>query len=126
MHKKNIIIENLQRKLTHGEIYSVEYLERICYQFKTNLEDIVPSVNELEIDRNLDSGDLDESKSGAKGVVSQRVCLVCLVREPDTLIIPCRHAQTCYSCTERIANSDVHNKCPVCRGQIDQFLQIYL
>ena len=55
--------------------------------------------------------------------MSHRVCLVCLVREPDTLI--CRYAQTCYSCTERIANSDELNTCPVCGGQIE-FLQICL
>ena len=71
---------------------------------------VVPSFNEHEIDRILDSEDLYESTSEAKGVMSQRVCIVCLMREPDTLIIPCRHAQTCYSCTETIANSDVHNK----------------
>ena len=121
--QENTIIENLLRKLIHGEIHSVEYLESICYQYKTNLEDIV---NEHEIDRVLDAEDLYESTSEAKDVVSQRVCIVSLVREPDTLIIPCRYAQICYSCTETIANSDVHNKRPVCRVQIDQFLQIYL
>ena len=90
-----------------------------------NLKCIVPSVNEHEVDRILDAEDLNESISRARSVVSQRVCLVCLVIEPDTLI-QCRHAQTCYSCTERIANSDELKTCPVCRGQIEQILQIYL
>ena len=129
VRRKNLIIENLQRKLINGEINSVEYLEIICHQYKTNfmnLEGTDPSDNEDEIDRILDAEDLNESISGAESVVSNRVCLVCLVREPDTLIIPCRHAQTCYSCTERIANSDELNTCPVCRGQIEQFLQIFL
>ena len=80
-------------------------MESICHQSKTNLEDIVPSIIVHDIDRILEAEDLYESTSRAKGVVSQRVCLVCLVSEPDTLIILSRHAQTCYSCTETIAKS---------------------
>ena len=99
--RRNKIIGNLQTKLINGEINKLQYLESISYQSKTNLEDIVPSDND-EIDSFLDAEEVYEPN----GVVSQRLCLVCLVNEADTLIIPCRHAQTCYRCTDTIVNSD--------------------
>ena len=77
VRRKNLIIENLQRKLINGEINSVEYLEIICHQYKTNfmnLEGTDPSDNEDEIDRILDAEDLNESISGAESVGRAHPC----------------------------------------------------
>ena len=38
--------------------------------------------------------------------VNERICRVCLINEVDTLILPCRHMQTCYRCTEIISTEE--------------------
>ena len=68
----------------------------------------------------------DEDLPNVEETENIRLCQVCLVKEVDTLIIPCRHAQTCKNCTETIASSEELNNCTVCRGPIESFLQIFL
>ena len=110
----------------------MDYLESIRYQYKTDftrLIELVPSKNENEIDVISDDEDHDDDNfpnipnEGDRENV--RLCWVCLVKEVDTLIIPCWHAQTCNNSTEIISSSEL-NMCPVCRGPIEGFLQIFL
>ena len=90
------------------------------------LGDIVPSTIEQD---EIDVFSVSEDFEIALNVGEQsneRLCRICLLTEADTLITPCRHAQTCKSCTEIITISEELNKCPICRGPIQQFLQIFL
>ena len=86
------------------------------------LGNLVPCMNE----NGMDVISEDEDLPNVEDTENIRLCRVCLVKEVDTLIIPCRHAQTCKNCTETIASSEELNNCPVCRGPIQSFLQIFL
>ena len=60
---KNRVIQDLQRKLIHDEINLIDYLETMCYQYKTDfmkLGNIVPSTIERdEIDIISESEDFE-------------------------------------------------------------------
>ena len=126
---KNRVIQDLQRKLIHDEINLINYLETICYQYKTDfmkLGNIVTStIEQDEIDVISESEDFEIAFNVGEQS-NERLCRICFLNEADTLIMPCRHAQTCKSCTEIITISEELNKCPVCRGPIQQFFQIFL
>ena len=81
--------------------------------------------NEIDVISDDDAEDLPNNPN-EEVIETIRICRVCLIKEADTVIIPCRHAQTCNSCTETIASTYELNKCPVCRGPIESFLKIFL
>ena len=86
------------------------------------LRNLVPCTNENGMDVNSE----DEDLPNVEDTENIRLCRVCLIKEVDTLIIPCRHAQTCKNCTKTIASLEELNNCLVCRGPIESFLQIFL
>jgi len=51
-----------------------------------------------------------------------RDCVICMTEPRDTTVLPCRHMCLCSDCAK------VHrlqsNKCPICRTNIESFLQI--
>lgn len=51
-------------------------------------------------------------------------CVICLTDPKDTVVVPCRHLCICKGCAERLRTESVQQKCPVCRGPIDQLLHI--
>ena len=128
-YSKRTIIADLQRKLSLGEINPLKYLTEMSYQYKTcfkKFEALLPS-NDDEI------GDLTEIDDTVVATptniipqlsVNERLCQVCLINEVDTLILPCRHIQTCYRCTE-IISTEESPRCPVCRGTVEQVLQVF-
>ena len=128
--QKEQIIADLQRKLSLGEINPLKYLTEMSYQYKTGckkFEALLQSTDD-------EIGDLTEiedfvvatpTNSIPQLSVNERLCRVCLINEVDTLILPCRHIQTCYRCTEIISTEESH-RCPVYRGTVEQVLQVFL
>ena len=57
-------------------------------------------------------------ETGEVVVVSQAVyntrCVVCLERERDVVLYPCKHCCLCKECKESV------HRCPICRGQVRQ------
>lgn len=45
------------------------------------------------------------------------LCVICLSRQADTLLLPCRHLGLCYLCLESIKA-----KCPYCRADVTEAL----
>ena len=83
------------------------------------------TIEQDEIDVISESGDFDIAFNVGEQS-NERLCRIFLLNEADTLIMPCRHAQISKSWSEIISISDELKKCPVCRGPIQQFLQIFL
>ena len=79
------------------------------------LGNLAPCTNENEMDVISE----DEDLQNVEDTENIRLCRVCLIKEVDTLIIPCQHAQTCKKCTETIASSEELNN-------FDSFLQLFL
>lgn len=50
-----------------------------------------------------------------------KLCVICLSSEKSILCLPCRHLCLCGSCASR---QEV-DKCPICRLEIDEMIQVY-
>ena len=87
---------------------TLHYLKAICHQYKTkfkDLEDLFPRINNGEVDRISEIDDIAAATNLQENTGIERPCRVCLGKEADTLILPCRHLLTCYQCTEIIATT---------------------
>ncbi|KAI6648195.1 hypothetical protein LOD99_12004 [Oopsacas minuta] len=121
--QKEKYIDALQQQLINGDITPNNYLKTITHQYKSQFarfEGFIESVEDVDTENKEE--DLIQDVSTEQ---NSNMCRICLVNVPDTLIMPCRHAQTCFSCTERIVNSD-NNNCPICREPIENFIKIFL
>ena len=47
----------------------------------------------------------------------RRLCVICMDRERDILLLPCRHLAVCDQCWDR---PEVDVRCPVCRQEVDE------
>ena len=45
-------------------------------------------------------------------------CCICLTDEPNKVIVPCGHLCLCSGCSTRLGE----NRCPLCRGDIQQMI----
>lgn len=58
--------------------------------------------------------DLDEEES--------KLCVVCLDKSRDALVLPCKHTVMCVSCAVLVKNST--GECPYCRAGIDTVMSV--
>ena len=52
----------------------------------------------------------------------EKICNICFENTVDTLILPCRHAQTCWECTMNL----LEPICPFCREEMTQLQHVFL
>ena len=100
--QEELITAELQRKLSHREMNTLNYMKAICYQYKTkiqDLENLFPRINNGDVEITPEIDDIAATTNIPENTVIERPCRVRLVKEADTLIIPCRHLRTCYQCT---------------------------
>jgi hypothetical protein len=59
----------------------------------------------------------------------QKMCIICIDNERDTIMNPCGHVVCCYNCTEKVfSDKNVQNnnaKCPICRKKIQSFKKLF-
>ena len=80
------------------------YLRVITHHYKTqfqNFEMLASNVDEIDTPI-----EYEEIRQSLNREDNARLCKVCLTNVSDTLLLPCRHAQMCPSCTETISNSE--------------------
>jgi len=53
--------------------------------------------------------------------VDIQLCSICLDKKKDTVFLPCKHYSCCYGCAERLRNQ----RCPICRGNVQDMMKIY-
>jgi competence transcription factor ComK len=76
-----------------------------------------------------DSDDDDEDDEDEEGEAvlctdkSQELCVVCMIRCVDTVLVPCGHACMCRRCAKRVKRMD--RKCPICRVPIERILVLH-
>ncbi|KAK4524694.1 hypothetical protein GAYE_SCF05G2597 [Galdieria yellowstonensis] len=63
-----------------------------------------------------------ESTMLEESVEDPNLCVICMLNETDTLLLPCRHLCMCAECADRLRVRS--NKCPVCRQTVEWMLQI--
>ena len=57
------------------------------------------------------------------GQQTEPKCMVCYSRPPTHALVPYGHASICMNCAERVKT---RNRCPVCRGRVEDHLKIYM
>lgn len=50
---------------------------------------------------------------------TENSCIICIARQPDCVLLPCRHLVICSFCAEKIYNVESIWKCPYCRAVIE-------
>lgn len=56
--------------------------------------------------------------------IGELTCCVCLINKPAVIDRKCRHLCLCISCADIITNRD--QKCPICRGELDDLVRVYI
>jgi len=87
-------------------------------------------------DEAVSSSDSDDDDEGEEGEAvgeegeavlckdkSQELCVVCMIRCVDTVLVPCRHACMCRRCAKRVKR--MSRKCPICRVPIERILDLH-
>lgn len=83
--------------------------------------------NEVQLStNNLQSINLstDSNSDHFQSIVNDRECAICMNGTRDTLLNPCHHLVSCYSCARILICK--HDKCPICRKQILDIVRVYL
>ena len=75
----------------------------------------------------LEEGDVDGATQGnaIEGLAADdqdSACVVCMVEEKDTTVMPCRHMCLCKECADALRRAT--NKCPICRAPIASLLHL--
>ena len=52
-----------------------------------------------------------------------RLCCVCLRKERDAVLLPCRHEIMCEGCARHVEGSS--RRCPLCRGAIESTIRVF-
>lgn len=53
----------------------------------------------------------------------EAVCMVCMDRRPNTLVLPCMHVVVCVACSERLKGTPNARQCIYCRQPIESVQQ---
>ena len=70
--------------------------------------------------------DLEANKKGPNTSVhveTHTECSICMSSKVNTLMLPCRHFATCFTCAQTLQAST--NKCPICREIVLDFVKVY-
>ena len=55
-----------------------------------------------------------KSVKGDRGLpADDKICIICMVNDKDSLILPCKHLLLCQVCIEKV------EECPYCKTKID-------
>ena len=70
------------------------------------------------------SGKLIESLCELVGSAggAKTTCNLCFSRPREYILVPCGHGLFCRNCADRCKT---RNRCPVCRGRIDELMRVF-
>lgn len=77
-------------------------------------------------DKNIDSETKEIESVNKKQKVEEKednVCMICLDREPNTMVLPCEHCVVCKECSIQLRNTNDKHICVRCRRPITHILE---
>lgn len=86
--------------------HSCEIVQKTVYRCRCNHE----FENEGEFDHHICNSVLEEKK-----------CIICEDKIRNVVLVPCGHAQTCYTCAE-----GCNRRCPTCRQEVTSIVKIFM
>lgn len=60
------------------------------------------------------------NESGVSGSEATKECVICYTDAPDCIIMPCKHMCLCLECCKTMRSKA--EKCPICRGPIEEYI----
>ena len=84
--------------------------------------------NEFELESEIEDNEETVLQPGSfnENALNPRACRVCLIANDDIVILPCSQAQVSYSCAEKLTTTNNSKHCPICRGEVEQYFQMFL
>jgi len=79
----------------------------------------IPGQEEGDRGNYVDVGDIHRVVEDREAEDGEAVCTVCLTNVQNTLIAPCQHESTCFSCAQEL------DKCPVCMHENITLIPIF-
>lgn len=67
--------------------------------------------------------EVSESSANTSGHRSH--CVVCLERNKNIVILPCRHLCLCKECAQQLNRLDGGERCPICRHDVHTLMPVY-
>jgi hypothetical protein len=64
-------------------------------------------------------------KKAAQLNLNKGMCVICLDKKADNLVIPCNHLCFCHQCSEEMAFRQL-DKCPICQCKMENIVKIYI
>ncbi|KAK2079168.1 hypothetical protein QBZ16_002859 [Prototheca wickerhamii] len=94
------------------------YAVRVCKQ-KIWVEGVSYELQEIY---GLEQSGMIPAAPGAADDSEERLCVICLVNDRDTTVLPCRHMCMCHECAQELRKQT--SKCPICRNHVESLLHI--
>lgn len=66
---------------------------------------------------------VQENSNMRSSYTDDNLCVVCLDRRRNTILLPCRHLCVCRYCSYKVRSRNY--QCPICREDIDETLSVY-
>jgi cellular nucleic acid-binding protein len=60
-----------------------------------------------------------EQKEQLDGDIDEKLCIICMDKNKEYIVVPCGHFKYCAECVKKI------NTCSTCRGKIDSYVKVF-
>lgn len=77
-------------------------------------------VDEIKVDQEIKE---PENKKQKIDEDVDKVCMICLDKKPDTMVLPCEHCVVCKECSIKLRNTNDKHTCVQCRRPITFILE---
>eukprot|EP00884_Botryococcus_braunii_P018074 jgi/Botrbrau1/4950/Bobra.0122s0028.1 len=105
-----VILRDDEGKLIPKVVKQKIWVKGVSYE----LQEIYGMEHSAAALKNKEAQSLEDSE--------ERLCVICLVNERDTTVLPCRHMCMCHECAQELRRQT--SKCPICRNHVDSLLHI--
>lgn len=133
--EKAELIEKANEELRSGSITATAFINRMIFPKNEIVTEMEPDEDLFEDQVYLEQAEEEEEDVApveSQGVpCSQILCVICYEVEPNILTIPCKHLKTCNACVlklqaEAIAKGLDKFRCPFCREEVNDTMQVFL
>lgn len=125
-------IDNAYKDLQSGKITASMFLNRMTFPKNNVCTDMEPEEDIFDDIHYLRDEDEDEDlHEPIQQPVTANICVICLVAEPNTVMMPCKHFKTCNECVLKlqagaIGKGQQSYQCPVCRVEVEDVMTVFI
>ena len=113
------VLETSVKNIQQNEI---ELHESYIEELEGKVESLKKKYQNKKLDNEINNTKMDQLVKDNGTIKKQIQCVVCHTAERNVVFLPCKHFACCNLC----ANNLYTNKCPTCRGSIEEKQTVYL